>query len=160
MPEDPNELLAEGGRLASVVQFALLPPSLLVRFELKGDEAGDQVEDLEVLRIQIRREGVEGAERAKVAAIATQERDRDVTLNAEERAPWMVRETRISARLVDEERCDRTADDTSVGRRQLKLVSGFEPESRVIQHGAGGPRVLGHARHQGDTQARGTPEHT
>lgn len=117
MPEDANEPLADCGRLVGFYQFLLSLSPLVVRFEFECDQVGQQLEDLEVLVFQRRSDRVKRAERAKVAAIPAVQGDRDVTLDAEPRESGVVRETWIGARLVDDERCDRTADDASVRRR-------------------------------------------
>jgi hypothetical protein len=70
----------------------------------------------------LRIERTEGAEKA---AIAPFERDRQVTLDTKLRQPWVLAEARIEAGVIDAERCDRTADDASIGGVERQLVAGI-----------------------------------
>ena len=58
---------------------------------------------------------IERAEGAEIAAVPPPERNRQIALDPVLRQPWVPAEARIGAGVIDAERCDRTADDASIG---------------------------------------------
>ena len=127
-----------------------LPALLLLGLQLVGDQVGEQAEDGEGLIVEIGGLRIERAEGAEIAAVSPPERDRQIALDPVLRQPRVLAEARIDAGVIDAERCDRTADDASIGGVERQLVAGVQAKSGVVEDGARGPRRIGDAGDERD----------
>jgi len=137
----------------------LAPPLILVGFQLECYQLGEQMKEIESILAEVCRLSIKSTQSAKVATILPVQRHRYVALYAMKAQPQVVAEARVGAGLVDEERCDRTADDASVGRLQLQLVARLQTEPGFVQDGTGSPGLFGNACHQCNAQPGGAAQH-
>jgi len=123
--------------------------------DLKSNQLRKQLEYCEIILRELCRQKIEGAKRAKEAAMCAMQRHGYVAFYAMHQEPGVLAETRIIPCVIDQEWRDRvTGNHTSVSAVQLQPVARFQAELGFIQHGAGSPRVVRNSGDKRNTEAR------
>jgi len=148
-----EELVAQDRVVADLFGSGGLPLLMLVGLQFKGDQVCQELERLKDIVGQVCRFGIEGTEHPKLFAVAAQQRDGDIALDAVERPGRVIREARILTGVIDEQRRDRAADDVSKRRRHVQGIAWPKSEPNIVEDGARRPRVWGHAGDECDPQA-------
>jgi hypothetical protein len=79
---------------------------------------------------------IKRAERPKIGAVSTGQRDGNIALDTVQRESRVLAEARIAACVIDFEGCDRTRDDVSIGVAQRQVITGLDPKPCLISHRA------------------------
>ena len=121
---------------------------------------GGELEHADRFRpIQSRRLGIDRAKRAEEAAVRTDDRRRDVALEAVERRGGVATERLVLGHVVDDHRLPARPYLVADGRLDLELAARLEAERDVVLDRAGDPAILGDPRHGGEAHARGAAHH-
>ena len=154
VPENRDELLAQLRRLALVEQGCFAGCQALLRLQVEADEIGKQPEHPHhVRRLQLRRLGIDGAERAEEGAIAPEDRHGNIALESVHPRCGVTAKILIRADVVDCHRQPGATDFVADGRFDLEFATRLQSERDIVTHGTRDPPVFGHTRNGREAHA-------